>query len=111
MGPEYGSPGNTWLYYVDPFLTFLIATIISCSTWPLFKESTRILMEHCPEDVDLEQFQHKLEKAVKVKARCDTVVDIIDSDIRINENSTATTTLTEDELELSGSHKAIVHDL
>ena len=109
--PDYDS--HTWLFYVDPFLTFLIATIISCSTWPLFRESTRILMEHCPEDVDLEKFQQKLEKAVKIKAKCDTEVNIKNNNNKLNENSTATTTFTEEEnteIEKT-SHKAVVHDL
>merc|ERR1711884_997640 len=72
MFPDYDS--NTWLYYVDPGLTFIIATIISCSTWPLFKESTRILMEHCPEDVNLEEFQQRLEKAVKEISGCEIMI-------------------------------------
>jgi len=114
--PDYDS--HTWLYYVDPFLTFLIATIITCSTWPLFRESTRILMEHCPEDVNLEEFQKNLEKAVKKQAQCDTTVDITKN------RSSTTTTLgsTNNQVQISNSvgsqeaatdksHKAVVHDL
>jgi len=112
--PDYDS--HTWLYYVDPFLTFLIATIITCSTWPLFRESTRILMEHCPEDVNLEEFQKNLEKAVKKQAKCDTTVEITK-----NRGSTTTTLgSNNNQVQISNSveqeptdksHKAVVHDL
>jgi len=62
---NYASCDMCWLLYVDPFLTFLIATIICTTTWPLFKQSVNILMEICPEDVNLEDFRQKLENEVR----------------------------------------------
>jgi len=62
---NYASCDMCWLLYVDPFLTFLIATIICATTWPLFKQSVNILMEICPEDVNLEDFRQKLENEVR----------------------------------------------
>ena len=56
---------NTWLLYIDPALTFLIATIIAISTYPLFITTITILMEHAPEDINLEEFQKKIEKKVE----------------------------------------------
>lgn len=104
--PDYDN--NTWLYYVDPGLTFLIATIISCSTWPLFRESTRILMEHCPEDVNLEEFQNKIAKAVESVGGCEV-------QISKSRSSTVATTSTlannNNQANKSPEVKAIVHDL
>lgn len=60
--PEYQL--YTWLTLLDPALTFLIASIICASTYPLFRQSMHILMENCPLEIDFEEFRKSLEKGV-----------------------------------------------
>ena len=78
-------------------------------------------MEHCPEDVNLEEFQKNLEKAVRKLAKCDTTVDITKQD-RSYPKSYTTTTIgstiqaeNSDAVEIQEAtektHKAVVHDL
>lgn len=55
---------HSWLTLLDPALTFLIATIICASTYPLFVKSMHILMENCPKEIDFESFRKHLEKVV-----------------------------------------------
>jgi len=61
--PEYQV--YSWLTLLDPALTFLIATIICASTYPLFRQSMHILMENCPLEIDFEEFRKSLEEGVK----------------------------------------------
>lgn len=72
---------NKWLKYVDPSLTFLIATIIAISTYPLLMSSMKILMEHAPEDINLEEFQTKIQKKVTAIGFKNCRVDLDANDV------------------------------
>jgi cobalt-zinc-cadmium efflux system protein len=45
---------------IDPLLSVLVAVLVLRSAWSLLNQSTRILMEHAPESVDLESLRRVL---------------------------------------------------
>jgi len=51
-----------WEYknYLDPVLSMVIVIIICATTWPLLKESTMVLLNTIPSDIDLEDLEQKL---------------------------------------------------
>ena len=64
------------LKLLDPALTFLIATIICCSTYPLFIQSVDILMENCPKDIDYGEFREHLEEGLMKFGKIITLEDL-----------------------------------
>ena len=58
---------HTWLKYVDPSLTFIIATIISISTYPLLNQSIKLLMEFAPDNISIKDFQSDIIKTLSDK--------------------------------------------
>lgn len=49
-----------WIFCVDPVLSILIVIIISTTTWPLFKQSSMILLQSIPTGIDIEDIDQKL---------------------------------------------------
>eukprot|EP00057_Strongylocentrotus_purpuratus_P016184 XP_011670658.1 PREDICTED: zinc/cadmium resistance protein isoform X5 [Strongylocentrotus purpuratus] len=49
-----------WVFCVDPVLSILIVIIISTTTWPLFKQSSMILLQSIPTGIDIEDIDKKL---------------------------------------------------
>ena len=51
---------HQWKFYVDPMLSLLIALFIIISTIPLLKESSLILLQATPHDIDVIQLKEKI---------------------------------------------------
>ena len=51
-----------WEYkdYLDPVLSLVIVCIISISTWPLLRDSTLILLNSIPSNIDLMDLEKRL---------------------------------------------------
>jgi len=51
-----------WEYqaYVDPLLSMALVLLISCSTWPLLRESALILLQTVPTHIQVEGIQERL---------------------------------------------------
>jgi len=51
-----------WEYrdYMDPVLSLLIVVLICCSSWPLLKESTLVLLNSIPAHIDLREVEKGL---------------------------------------------------
>lgn len=49
---------------IDPLLSVLVALLVASSAWRLLRESTRILMEHAPESVDVDVVRNTLLSSV-----------------------------------------------
>jgi len=51
-----------WQYqaYVDPVLSMALVLLISCSTWPLLRESALILLQTVPTHIQVEGIQERL---------------------------------------------------
>jgi len=56
-----------WQYkdYLDPVLSLFIVVIICATTWPLLRDSTLVLLNTIPPNIDLVDLQSKLVKTVK----------------------------------------------
>jgi len=56
-----------WEYkdYLDPVLSLVIVVIICISTWPLLRDSTLVLLNTIPPDIDLADLQTRLVKTVR----------------------------------------------
>ena len=50
---------------IDPILSVLMSVLIVRSAWSLLRESTRILMEHAPDSIDLERLRGALVGSVQ----------------------------------------------
>ncbi|XP_072015709.1 proton-coupled zinc antiporter SLC30A1-like [Amphiura filiformis] len=53
-----------WKYYMDPAMSLIIVLIITTTTIPLFKQSSMILMNSIPTDVDIEDIEDRLKQMV-----------------------------------------------
>ena len=55
-----------WEYrdYMDPVLSLLIVVIICVSTWPLMRDSTLILLNSLPPNIDLADLRSRLVSSV-----------------------------------------------
>ncbi|XP_041463369.1 zinc homeostasis factor 1-like isoform X3 [Lytechinus variegatus] len=49
-----------WVFCIDPVLSILIVIIISTTTWPLFKQSSMILLQSIPTGIDMDDIDKKL---------------------------------------------------
>ncbi|XP_072015707.1 proton-coupled zinc antiporter SLC30A1-like isoform X2 [Amphiura filiformis] len=54
-----------WKYYMDPAMSLIIVLIITTTTIPLFKQSSMILMNSIPTDVDIEDIEDRLKQMVR----------------------------------------------
>ena len=56
-----------WEYkdYLDPVLSLVIVVIICISTWPLLRDSTLVLLNTIPPNIDLADLQTRLVKTVR----------------------------------------------
>ena len=54
-------------YIVDPILTIAISVYISYEAIEVLKESTHILLEGSPEEIDIEEIKHSLEELPEIK--------------------------------------------
>ena len=55
-----------WQYkhYLDPVLSLVIVSIIMVSTWPLLRDSTLILLNSIPSNINLLELEAELVKTV-----------------------------------------------
>ena len=55
-----------WEYedYLDPVLSLVIVVIICVTTWPLLRDSTLVLLNSIPPNIDLSQLQSDLIKSI-----------------------------------------------
>lgn len=51
-------------YFLDPVLSLAIVTIIMISTWPLLRDSTLILLNSIPSNINLMELESDLVKRV-----------------------------------------------
>ena len=51
--------------YLDPFLSLVIVIIICFSTWPLFRDSTLILLNSIPPNINVIDLEERLLSTVK----------------------------------------------
>ena len=51
---------SKWKLYVDPILSIVLATFITFSVFPLFKESSLILLQSVPKQIDLDALKTKI---------------------------------------------------
>ena len=56
-----------WTYrdYLDPVLSLVIVLIICISTWPLLRDSTLILLNSIPSNIDLMDLEKRLITSVQ----------------------------------------------
>jgi len=55
------------IYWVDPIITFLIGLYILKETYQILKETVIILMQHTPENLNLQEIKTEIEKIREVK--------------------------------------------
>ena len=58
---------SDWQYrnYLDPVLSLVIVLIICVSTWPLLRDSTLILLNSIPSNIDLMDLEKRLVTSVE----------------------------------------------
>ena len=58
---------SDWEYrnYLDPVLSLVIVIIICVSTWPLLRDSTLILLNSIPSNIDLMDLEKRLVTSVE----------------------------------------------
>ncbi|XP_038056578.1 zinc transporter 1-like [Patiria miniata] len=54
-----------WRHYVDPAMSLIIVAIITITTLPLLRQSSMILLQSIPTDIDLEQIERELVQDVQ----------------------------------------------
>ncbi|TSN67101.1 Zinc transporter 1 [Bagarius yarrelli] len=52
--------GPCWVLYMDPTLCIIMVVILLCTTFPLLKESTLILLQSVPKQIDIQKLHKKL---------------------------------------------------
>lgn len=50
---------NHWVKYIDPVMSLLLVVIMATTTWPLFKQSSLILLQTVPKHIELERIKNK----------------------------------------------------
>lgn len=59
---------NRWTLYLDPAMSTLLVCIMVCTTVPLFKQSSMILLQTVPKRINLEKIREKLRKISGIQA-------------------------------------------
>jgi len=55
------------IYWVDPIITFLIGLYILKETYQILKETVNILMQHTPDNLNLQEIKKEIERIKEVK--------------------------------------------
>ncbi|XP_071807588.1 proton-coupled zinc antiporter SLC30A1-like [Asterias amurensis] len=55
---------HDWVHYVDPAMSLIIVAIITITTMPLFRQSSMILLQSIPAEIDLDKIERQLKEKV-----------------------------------------------
>ncbi len=55
---------KAWVHYIDPAMSLIIVAIITITTVPLFRQSSMILLQSIPAEIDLKKIERQLQEKV-----------------------------------------------
>ena len=74
---------SKWKLYVDPILSIILTIFITASVFPLFKESSLILLQSVPKQIDLNILQTKIKNVTGVAALNNLHLWSLNTDTRV----------------------------